>query len=296
MKQKIGLRLGAAACLAFLVAACGGGNGTNSNSNSGDAQVSQPQRADYPVKVMVQAPPGKPDPGYNASGTFTPDESGPAESTAQQLAAPGNVVLTMRPLRGTQFDELDAYIHEASSHRERIKWIYVYDEMFWAPPRIVIGAHEEQITSAALRVKAAGFKSAVTIIPEVILTPGFTLKQPDAFDVILVDVYPTTPLVAELNGCAYNSNPYTNKLFCSMRKLREVGFKGEVWYVFQAFGVRSYPNITDLLVLQKDTIATAHKFGIAGLVSFGMYPIGLFGEPLYPGAGSDIAHLVAYAP
>jgi hypothetical protein len=57
MKQKIGLRLGAAACLAFLVAACGGGNGTNSNSNSGDAQVSQPQRADYPVKVMVQAPP-----------------------------------------------------------------------------------------------------------------------------------------------------------------------------------------------------------------------------------------------
>jgi hypothetical protein len=296
MKKKIGLRLGAAVCLAFLIAACGGGNGNNTNSSVGGAQVSQPQRADYPVKVMVQPPPGQQDPGYNASGTFVPDSSGPAESTTQQLAAPGNVVLTMRPLRGTQFDELDAYIAQASHHRERIKWIYVYDEMFWAPPKVVIGEHEQQITNAALRVQAAGFKSAVTIIPEVILTPGFTLKQPAAFDVVMIDVYPTTPLVADLNGCAYNANPYTNKLYCSMRKLRDIGFKGEVWYVFQAFGVRSYPNLAELLTLQKDTIATAPQFGIAGLVSFGMYGSDLICEPLYPGAGSDISHLVAYAP
>lgn len=265
--------------IALGLAACGGAGGSQS---------------DYATKLIVQSSPQQANgAGFNASAVFPElPELDAAKGVAQQLLAPGAVDVTLYPsTKGGNFQALPGYLQEAAKHADRARWVYVYDELFWESGRIAIGAHEPEIVAAAHQVQQAGLKSSISILPEVILTPGFALQDPAAFDVIMIDAYPSLRFTADLSGCNFTGNTNTQLLHCSVQKLRDAGFKGEVWYIYQAFGDSQDADLVAKLQQQRETIALAPSFGVTGLVSFGFYMKPNPG-PLYAGEGSPIASLV----
>lgn len=137
-------------------------------------------------------------------------------------------------------------------------WIYVWDELFWNDG----AATQDQVAAAGHAVQAAGYKSAITILPERVLSE--TLNDPNAFNTIGVDIYPSGGIDWNTQGCTYNNNLYTTMLACSVKKLRAEGYTGEIWYLYQAF-----PGITaDQERLQQETIAAAPGLGVAGIVAY----------------------------
>lgn len=156
-------------------------------------------------------------------------------------------------------------------------WQYIYDEMFWAPPNITIGANEAAINSVAAQMRAAGFKPAVTILPGVIMSAGFALASPNSYDSIAIDLYPSN-FLAENPGlqATYSDalpNKYISLLTDCVAKLRAVGFTGDIWYIYQdenansaSFGPTAWtPTMKQL---QYDAIKWAPYNGIVGLVSY----------------------------
>ena len=249
--------------------------------------------------MMVQ-PAGRivAEPTYNASIQFAV-ETDPAKSVAEQSLLPGTVLLTTGPTRTTGFADFSSYLQEAVKY-PNIRYIYLYDELFWTGSRIAIGKDETETLAAARLSHAVGLKTVVTILPYVVLDPAFALVDSNAFDVIALDLYPSMAWSgSHLGGCRYNDNLQTNLLYCSVQKLRSKGFKGEIWYAYQAFGVNTKPieTLKTELAAQRDTIADAPAFGVTGLVPFGLYLTAdqIAQEPfLFQGQGSAIESLVRY--
>lgn len=154
---------------------------------------------------------------------FTSTTSPPAydakESVESQLRGVGDIALQIPAVKDGNFRKVLPHLHEALKHRDRIKWIYVFDEMFYSPRGGVrIGEWEHEITEAALTVQWYGMKSAVSMLPEVILDRNFRLANMKAFDVIAVDVYPSNigPGREQELGCdPVTDNPGSNLLYCS---------------------------------------------------------------------------------
>lgn len=157
-----------------------------------------------------------------------------------------------------------------------IHYVYLYDEMFWDKDLgVVVGQHEDEILTAAAQARAVGLHTVVTILPDVILSPQFKLKDITAFDGISIDVYPSIrPTHPDLQGCSANLNSYTADLFyCSVQKLRGMGFRGHVLLLYQAFAVRTLPLATTLAHLQDQRIMVnnAGMLGASGISPWGLY-------------------------
>lgn len=184
-------------------------------------------------------------------------------------------------------------VTRALADNPQANWMYVADEMFFTGTAIQIGWMEAEITAAAREAKAAGKFTTVTILPEVILTPGFALKDMGAFDAIGLDLYPSLGLGFDPRGCTYNANPYTTLLFCAGRRLRELGYAGELCYVYQAFATTGDPLLREKMRLQREAMMDAAAMGADCLVGWGYDIDPQVYAPLVPGQGSDIDALVS---
>jgi hypothetical protein len=226
-------------------------------------------------------------PQFNASASF-PAQSTPAQEVAQQAALPGDVILTMQPFRDARFLRLGEYLQAAKAYPS-IKWVYLYDEMYWTGSRVAIGEHDAAISAAAAQVRSADLKTAVTLMPDVVLHEQFHFDAA-AFDVVLLDPYPQAP-TGLTNTCVFNENSQTTLLACAVQKLRAHGYAGEIWYVYQGFWLEE-SDVEDKLRRQRETIRDAPALGITGLVAFGLFPGAHMRPPLTPGIGSPYESLL----
>lgn len=137
--------------------------------------------------------------------------------------------------------------------------VYVYDELFWQDRHT-----EAEVVAAARQTKAAGFYTLITMLPESVLSN--TLSDPNAFDVIGIDIYPTLGIDWDTRGCTYNNNLYTTMLYCASKRLREQGYTGEIWYVFQNFDLAQMTP--EQKKAQDETIMAAPSLGITGIVAY----------------------------
>lgn len=267
-------RLRALALFSFLaISACGGGT-------SDTPAAAQPLRTGYSTHVMVRSAEyaTRPAPGFDASVTFAWGATA-EESVALQLRAPGRIMI-FPPVQkgGADLDMVEAYAAAAAAHRYRVEWVFVYDELFWewAPSgdaTVQLGAFERQAIDAAAVVRRHGLKTAITISANVLLSPGFTLREPNAWDVIGVTLYPSARSVYGASGgadCAASPSLYKAWLKCSVQSLRDAGFTGEIWYVFQSYVPEGgEPGLAEQLHLQYEAILAGPEMGVAGIASFG---------------------------
>lgn len=221
----------------------------------------------------------------------TNDNPYPYISVQEQSKFKGDAMLWLGFTKKLGFTKSKEYIDLANPNK--FKYAYIYDEVFWEDGKNSIGENEENILEIARYAKEKGLKPVITIMPSVILSDDFKLKDINVYDIIAIDVYPSIIVSKDTKGCSYNNNLYTNLLYCSQKKLKNLGFKGQVWYIYQAMGLhdQALGNLIDGLKLQQETLNTAKDIGIDGLVPFGYYlsEAAIKEEPLlYQGYGSAI--------
>lgn len=191
---------------------------------------------------------------------------------ARQAALGPNVMLWI----GGQTDEVvqrfPALIEEAKKH-PNIRSVYLIDEMFLGPNGIEIGRYEREVLEGARIAHAAGLKTVITMLPEVILSPNFRMQDINAFDVIGVDVYPSIRVDNNTHGCRYSDNVIENLLRCSFDKLVALGYRGQKGYVSQAFELNTLPSSVSFAhaALQRPVIDSARWYGVDVLVPWGLY-------------------------
>lgn len=274
--------------LAFSLVACGGGGDSATQSFNFSAYK---EKAIYLSSDLEPATEGWATLSLQPTYGLTPEQS-----ILAQANVPGKAILFAGHNKVTPYKEFFTYVDLASVN-PRFEYVYVYDELFWTGGKDEIGWREDEVINASAYVRSKGMKAMVVILPYTILNPEFVLKDYNAFDAIAIDVYPSAVVNNDTHGCKYNDNLYTNLLYCSQKKIRDAGFKGEVWYVYQAFGLTSdsKQQLESNLKLQQETIKTAPSFGISTVLPFGLY-LGkeeLKAEPyLIPGKGSSFEKLV----
>ena len=160
--------------------------------------------------------------GFDAQIRITP--SGHAllpviEDVAQQAALGPAVVLTVGGKTQEVIDRFPALIAEARKY-PNFEWVYLFDELCWVGTLGAPCEYEDEVIAGAQIAHAAGLKTIVTIMPDVILHPSFKLKDINALDAISIDVYPSIRVSNELYGCRYSDNLLENLLRCSIAKLR----------------------------------------------------------------------------
>jgi hypothetical protein len=282
--------------LCLLLAACGGGGGSPAGAAAPAAPTAQ-ATSGYQHRALVnQTENVTQDPRFDTDFLSVPRwvPNDPVTSVQRAAAFHGDVGIVLWPnpkLFG--FGTLPQFIAAAKAY-PNVKYVYVYDELFYEGGAISIGAKEADVTAAARSVQAAGYQSTITIMANVILDPAFRLQAPDAFDVIGIDLYPSALLGTDTGNCSHDANPYTTMLYCSVQKLRSQGFHGQIWYVFQAFApIGADPALLQSrLQLQRETIANAPSFGITGVIPYGLYWSTAPDEPFVPGHGSSFEPLV----
>jgi hypothetical protein len=259
---------------------------------------SAPRASAYAWRAMVQSNPATRNPGNWNVGVLWEVPSDPVQGIKNQMAVPGNLVLGTPPTKPGRLEVLQPYVAEAAKHPSRFKWVYLYDEMFWEGSvggmHIDIGAHEQEIDSAARAVHAMGLKTIVTVLPDVAFDKNFRLAEPGAFDVIALDEYPSSRL-ADTAPCTFSANATVNRLHCAVERLRRAGYRGEIWYVYQAFVNRADAKLDEHLREQLEAIRVAPSLGIVGLVGFG-YDVEFPAEPrLAQGKGTEYEALISCA-
>lgn len=256
------------------------------------------------------------------------EEHDPVLSARRQASLGGNVILWIGGKSDEVVRNFPALIAEAAKHAN-FTHVYLYDELFWNGDtfQIEIGRHEDLVLEGARIAHAAGLKTVVTILPDVILDPAFKLADINAFDGISIDVYPSIRISNDLHGCQVQGNLYEQLLACSVQKLRGMGFVGQIGYIYQAFGVRtvaaqktmmaqraalglpvitsprakitaapaSEQDMANLLMLQRVAIDNAAALGADAVMPWGLY-LGLpeiAREPyLYALGGTALEYLV----
>lgn len=223
----------------------------------------------YPWKVMIEEVPG-PNPGFNVSMS-TPTSEDVAVSVAAQANTTNWVMMQIRPsTKDGDFSGLAAYLAEAVNY-PNINAVYLYDELFYVNNQIQIGLHAAAVIQAAQQCRVAGYYSAISILPEVVLDANFQYPAANLneFDIIAIDVYPSMGVNWSLaDGCTYSNNLYTNMLYLAYTKLRNLGFTGQVWYIYQGFTIAGQPTDLNKFTLQQETIAAAPAIGITGLIPY----------------------------
>jgi hypothetical protein len=275
--------------LALLLVACGSGGDGSGDSGAGSASI--------PNRLLLWSSDGAPSAEAWASISMLPVYGKtPAESVARQAELPGRLMLWPNHPKANGFGEFEQYLDLASKD-PRFEYVYVYDELFWTGTGDRIGWQEDEVIAASKLAAARNLKPLVVILPYTVLNPAFALKEPNAFAAIAINVYPSMVVSEDTRGCRYGSNLYSNLLWCSQAKLRQLGFRGEIWYVYQAFGMNteSEASLRARLQSQRETIGAAASMGVHGVVPFGLYlgSLELRNEPyLVPGKGSWFESLV----
>jgi hypothetical protein len=232
---------------------------------------------------------------------YTTKETHAVLSVRQQSKQKGVVILWVGFTKKRGFSNFRAMVDEAIHYRN-IGYVYLYEELFWEPPgRLALGYNEKEILEANTYARRNGLMTIVSIMPDVVLHPDFKLKTINAYSVICIvdhpSVNPTIRLNDNIKKCGFSDNLTTNLMYLSLKKLHELGFTGQVWYAYQAFGLNSISPI-DLkkdLSLQRETLKRGDILGFSALVPYGLY----FGEPellrkpdLFQGAESAIEPFV----
>lgn len=240
------------------------------------------------------------EPGYDFSLFTTSDLNAPT-SVPAQAAQQGDVILWSGFTKSIGFSNFPAMLAEVAPF-PNIKYAYIYDEMFWNGTGIQIGLDEASINTASDQAHAAGLQTVVTILPDVILDPAFALTAINKYDVIAVDVYPLIrPTSTVGNYPSLYPNVLSDLLYSSLQRLRQLGFTGRVWYIYQAFGMHSVSdaNITAAFDLQIETLNACGAMGIEGIVPFGFWlgPTEIAAEPdLFQGYGTAYEIQLRYPP
>lgn len=286
-------RLLARALLAFvpvLLAGCGGGS-----PSVATFQVSLEAAWPPVLRALLHASDRMaPSAGYDLH--IQPrTETDVAANVLAQSRLPGEVILWAGFTKGEGFSRFPAFLAEARKY-PNIRYAYIYDEKDWDGARYVPGLHQSAIYQAADQARAAGLRPVITIMPDVILQPDFSLDV-NRFDVIGIDIYPSgrPSGMPALDACQISANPMSNLLGCGIAKLRRMGFTGKAFYVYQAFGVHSDHNLLSGLSLQREMIDSARALGADGVMPYGLYfgAAELAAEPnLYPLAGTALEALV----
>jgi hypothetical protein len=213
--------------------------------------------------------------GCDASVQHT-TEADPVKSVAHQAMQPGPVVLWAGrkeawPQAVTAFPAL---IAETRKYPGKFVWVNMYDEPGWCPEGFCWFTHEDSVLQGAALARANGIKTLMTIMPDVILDPRFALKDINAFDGISIDVYPSIrPTVPNFGNCRFSANHLENLFYCSAQKLRALGFRGQVGYIFQGFGMRSdtHEHRMQYLTQQRQAINNASAMGADAVMSWGCW-------------------------
>lgn len=282
-------------CLALIVVACGGGEGKNPATEDKQSFTFR----DYKEKGVYLSSDLESAKEHWITLSLQPTyDLTPEQSINIQASVPGRLILFADQGKNklAPYDDFFNYVDLAAAN-PRFEYVYVYDELFWDGAKDTIGWREDDVANASNYARSKGIKAIVDILPYTILNPDFKLKNYNAFDVIAINLYPSMMVNKETHGCKYNNNLYTNILYCSQKKLRDSGFRGEVWYVYQAFGLTSDSpqELESNFKLQQETIKIAPSFDISTVLPFGLY-LGkeeLNAEPyLIPGKGSSFEALV----
>lgn len=197
------------------------------------------------------------------------EDTNPVTSAAYQNTQTGTIIAWPGRTRDLGFGGFTAFLAEVAKY-PRMEYIYVYDELGWKSGVFDL-SDQTAALAASTQARAQGLKTVVCYAPITILDPRFTLGIANGFDVIVIDLYPNIPppfTVPTVTG-----NPYTDWMIAMIAKLRGMGFTGEIWYAYQAFGVVGNDPVwfNAQLVLQRETILAAESLGISGISPFGMY-------------------------
>ena len=298
--------------LTVILASCGGGGGDSPQLSS--VTISTPPQLSLDIipvspkkmtKVFLASSENPEDfknaPEHNLWFSFMADgNSDPSELVKVQAKSKIDTILWMGETKTIGFSSSKQYIDEAAKY-SNFKYAYIYDEIFWENFgenfKISIGEKEDSILEISDYAKSKGLKPIITLMPSVLLSDNFKMKSINTYDVIAIDIYPSIIVNEYTAGCKYNDNLYTNLLYCSQKKLRNFGYKGEIWYIYQAFGINgeNTQEVIKKLQLQKETINIAQQIGIDGIVPFGYYLSKKItdAEPhLYQGYGSVLDQYV----
>lgn len=229
-----------------------------------------------PWKLLVQ-PSDTIQSSYGYHAQVQPiEDSNDWNMVARQSSLGGEVVLWLGKDKTKSQVERAPKLMQIAQSFKNIKYVYLYDEMFWDKDKgFVIGQYEEEILYGAKVAHDNGLKTIVTILPDVILHPDFKLKDINAFDGISIDVYPSIrPSRPSLGSCTSGLNNYMSDFFyCSVQKLRGMGFKGEVGLIYQAFALNNIPYETTIKHLQEQRVLidNASKLGAFAIAPWGMW-------------------------
>jgi len=207
------------------------------------------------------------------------------------------------------FTKKQGFLHreelvDLASTNPRFKYAYIYDEMFdefnadGKTGSVVIGAKEQEIQNACKYVQSKGLKGIVTIRPDVVLEDKFKLNDVNMCKVIALDPYPAAgSKPGRYYGEKFKDNKNTQQLYYAIEKLKQLGFTGDFWYIYQAFYVDGTPHevIIEQFKQQQETLKLAQSFGVVGIAAFGfdLGPEELELEPwLRQGRGSVYQDLI----
>lgn len=227
-----------------------------------------------PLNVCLQPSDG---PVYMAAcdaSILTSNNTDPVANVAQQASVPGSMILWVGKKQNWSqtVAQFPTYITESKKYGSKFEWVYLYDEIGWCDTGLCWFDHEDTVLQGAAHARANGLKTLVTILPDVILDPRFALKNINSYDGISIDVYPSIrPTQPNFGACRFSYNELENLFYCSVQKLRALGFTGQVGYIFQGIGIRgeSHEVRTAYLIKQRQAINNASVMGATAVMSFG---------------------------
>lgn len=223
-----------------------------------------------------------------------------AQAVAIQAALPGPVVLWVgsKDQHDQTVSRFPAMLAEAAKYPGKFPWVYLFDEAGWCADSICAWRDEILVLQGAALAHSYGMRTLLTLLPDVILDPRFTVADINAFDGISIDVYPSIrPTKPDFGTCRFSDNLLENLFYCSVQKLRSAGFVGKIGYIWQGFGLVSDTNEQRMayLALQRHAINNAVAMGADAVMAFGCY-LGtgeLLREPyLVPLCGTPYEYLV----
>lgn len=235
-------------------------------------------------------------------------ELDPAKSAAQQAALGQNVIGW---IGGNPFEKVTAqgaitprimsravaYVNAMAPY-SNIGWIYAADEFGWCNNRHCLTEYVPQLLEIANATHAVGKKVLISVLPGTIAQfPDAPLEGINQIDGISIDIYPSMMLAADFGNCTYSANPYETLLYCSIQKLRRMGFTGQVGYIAQGFKLTTDDPATLLanLQLQRQALDNAGALGVSATMAWGVH-LGapeLAAEPyLVPLGSTNLEYLV----
>lgn len=228
-------------------------------------------------------------------------DTDPARSVARQAALGGNVLLWLG-LWPQAANNFAATLAEAKKYPGTFTYVYLVsthtDEIFWCGTHVCIGENEDLLIAGAQYAHTQGFKTLCTFLPDVVLDPGFRLRDLTMCDAIGFDIYPAIrPTQPDMRACWVADNITANLLNCSVRKMRSLGYQGDLGLIYQGFCLRSdsQAKCKKQLLDQRDVLDNLEDFGVRFSVPWGMH-LGadlLAREPdLVPLGGTRLERLV----